>query len=278
MDPSTRILAIGAHPDDCDIRAGGCALLWARAGCTVKFVSVTNGESGHHEMSGERLIARRAAEAHAAAEVAGIEYLVMDNPDGQLVPGLEERWKLMRVIREFQPDLILTHRPNDYHPDHRYTSELVQDCSYLLSVPNVCKDTPPLRNSPAIVYFQDDFQKPLPFHADVAVDIDAVFEDKVRMLDCHESQFYEWLPWVGQHGLTTSEDPGVRWKILERFTHRFCSPDATARKFLENTYGSPHGSRVRFAESFEACEYGSPLDGAAIQRLFPLPDLELPNP
>lgn len=274
MDSPTRILAIGAHPDDCDIRAGGTALLWARAGCVVKFVSVTNGESGHHEMSGEPLIARRTAEAQAAGEVAGIEYLVMDNPDGKLVPGLDERWKLMRVIREFKPDLILTHRPNDYHPDHRYTSQLVQDCSYLVGVPNVCPEAEPLRSAPAIAYFQDEFQKPLPFHADVAVDIDSVFQDKVRMLNCHESQVYEWLPWVGRHDLTTSKDPEERWKILENFTGQFCTPDEAARRLLERAYGSPRGSQVRFAESFEACEYGAPLDAAAIQRLFPLPDAE----
>ena len=192
-----RILALGAHPDDCDVKAGGCAALWAQAGCVVRFVSVTNGEAGHHKMSGDELVKRRTAEANAAGAVAGIEYLVMDNPDGQLVPGLEERHKLIRLIREFAPDLILTHRPNDYHPDHRYTSQLVQDCSFLVGVPNICPEARPLRTSPMIAYFADDFQKPLPFKPDVAVDIGAVIYKKTQMLHCHESQVYEWLPWVG---------------------------------------------------------------------------------
>lgn len=271
MNSSARILAIGAHPDDCDIKAGGCAVLWARAGCAVQFVSVTNGECGHHAMSGEALVARRTAEARAAAQVAGIEYRVMDNPDGHLLPGLEERSKLMRVIREFRPDLILTHRPNDYHPDHRYTSQLVQDCSYLAGVPNVCPDTPCLEKAPVIAYFQDNFKKPIPFHADVAVDIDAVFAEKVRMLHCHESQFSEWLPWIGQHGLTESEDSEERLKMLEDFARKFSQPDKQTRLTLEEWYGTPHGSKVRLVESFEACEYGSPMDADAIRRLFPVP-------
>ena len=131
----------------------------------------------------------------------------MDNPDGQLVPGLEERDKLMRLIRKFRPDLILTHRPNDYHPDHRYTSQLVQDSSFLVGVPNICPETPRLENMPVIAYFSDDFQKPLPFKSDVAVDIDSVMDIKVRMLDCHVSQVYEWLPWIGQHDLTKLKAP-----------------------------------------------------------------------
>ncbi|MCB1120459.1 MAG: PIG-L family deacetylase [Verrucomicrobiae bacterium] len=272
MNNKSRILAIGAHPDDCDIKAGGCAMLWARAGCTVKFVSVTNGESGHHQMSGQTLVARRTAEAQAAAKVAGIEYLVMDNPDGRLLPGLEERSKLMRVIREFRPDLILTHRPNDYHPDHRYTSQLVQDCSYLVGVPNVCPEVPYLEKAPVIAYFQDNFQKPIPFRADVAVDIDSVFAEKVRMLACHESQFFEWLPWIGAHGLDPSEDPKERLRILEAFARDLSQPDKDTRFTLEEWYGALNASKVQFMESFEACEYGSEMDPNAIRRLFPVPE------
>lgn len=272
MSPTARILALGAHPDDCDILAGGTAILWSRAGCTVQFVSVTNGESGHHEQAGPEIVARRAAEARAAGEVAGIDYLVMDNPDGQLLPGLEERWKLMRVIREFRPDLILTHRPNDYHPDHRYTSQLVQDCAYLVGVPHVCPDVPPLPTNPVIAYFQDTFQKPAPFHADVSIDIDAVFDEKVRMLDCHESQFYEWLPWIGAHGLTQTDDPAERLRMMEDFARARGIPTSQARESLEKWYGPDHAASVQFTESFEACEYGSPLDEAAIRRLFPVPD------
>ena len=264
-----RILALGAHPDDCDIKAGGCAVLWRQAGCTVKFVSVTNGDAGHHEMSGMVLAERRAEEARAAGEVAGIEYEVLDFHDGQLVPGLEERSELLRLMREFRPDLVLTHRPNDYHPDHRYTSQLVQDCSFLLSVPNICPDSPRLERMPAILYFADDFHKPIPFQPDIAVDIDGVLDSKIRMLDCHVSQVYEWLPWIGQSELKASEDPEERLAALADFVRHFSETTEVARETLIGTYGEEQGSSVKDAECFEICEYGSPVDEDKIRRLFP---------
>ncbi len=264
-----KILAIGAHPDDCDVKAGGCAILWARAGCVVRFVSTTNGDAGHHEQSGEKLAERRKAEAKAAGEVAGIEYQVLDNPDGQLVPGLEQRWELIRLIRSFRPDLILTHRPNDYHPDHRYTSQLVQDCSYLIGVPNICPDSPRLEAAPVMAYFWDEFKKPMPFKTDVAVDIDSVMDTKLRMLDCHASQFYEWLPWIDRHGIQMPDNPGQRLEVLGSFMRQFNRPSEEAREFLKRYYGDAQGVAVVSAECFEACEYGAMLDGAAIRRLFP---------
>ena len=264
-----RILAIGAHPDDCDVKVGGCAVLWAKAGCAVQFVSVTNGDAGHHKMSGEELVKRRTAEAQAAGRVARIEYLVMDNPDGQLIPGLEERNKLMCLIREFRPDLILTHRPNDYHPDHRYTSQLVQDCSFLVGVPNVCPEAPVMRSMPVIAYFTDHFQKPLPFKPDVAVDIGAVIETKIEMLHCHESQVYEWLPWVGQLEGEMPEDPEARRAKLREFAFIYSRVNEETRKLLVSFYGEDRGRSVQYAESFEGCEYGYPLDDVVIKRLFP---------
>lgn len=267
-----RILAIGAHPDDCDIKAGGCAILWAQAGCVVRFVSVTNGDAGHHEMSGKELAERRKAEAEEAGRVAGIEYQVLGNRDGQLVPGLEQRWELLRLIRSFRPDLIITHRPNDYHPDHRYTSQLVQDCSYLIGVPNLCPETPRLENPPVMAYFWDDFQKPLPFKLDVAVGIDSVIDTKIRMMACHESQFYEWLPWIDRHGLKMPDDPSKRLEALSDFAHGFTRPDEECRDFLRRFYGDGRGAGIVNAERFEACEYGAPMDGAAIRRLFPFFD------
>jgi len=264
-----RILAIGAHPDDCDIKAGGCAILWAQAGCAVRFVSMTNGDAGHHEMSGPELAARRKAEAEAAGRVAGIEYQVLDNQDGQLVPGLEQRWELIRLIRAFRPDLILTHRPNDYHPDHRYASQVVQDCSYLIGVPNICPDSPRLETAPVMAYFWDEFKKPIPFKTDVAVDIDSVMDRKIRMLDCHASQFYEWLPWIDRHGIRMPEEPSLRLEVLADFIRQFNRPDEESRDFLKRYYGDARGVAVISAECFEACEYGAPLDGAAIRRLFP---------
>ena len=190
-----RILVFGAHPDDCDGSAGGTAALWVRAGYRVRFVSLTNGSTGHHEIGGMELARRRAAEAGAAGAVLGVEYLVMDTHSGQLEASLERRREVIRLIREFAPDLILGPRPWDYHPDHRYTGVLVQDAAYVVSVPGNEPLTPALPRNPHIMYVSDAFKKPYPFTPDVAVGIDDVVDQKVRALSAHASQVYEWLPY-----------------------------------------------------------------------------------
>lgn len=272
-EANTRVLVVGAHPDDPDINAGGIACKYATHGNDVRFLSLTNGEGGHHEMSGSELVDRRRGETQAVADVAGIEYDVLDTPDAELRPTLENRHELIRLIREYDPDLLLTHRPNDYHPDHRYASRLVQDAAYLLTVPNVCPDTPHLASDPVIAYLDDEFQKPTPFEPDAVVAIDDVVEQKFDMLDRHESQVYEWLPY--NEGILDSvpEDPRRRreWlssgelsvvAAMERVADRF-------RDRLIDRYGEKTGRQVRYAEAFEGCEYGAPIDDEVVTGLFP---------
>ena len=190
-----RIIAFGAHPDDCDQKAGGTAAKWAAQGHQVKFVSVTNGDAGHQTEGGGALARRRRAEAQEAARRFGIaEYETLDNHDGQLVPSVDVREQVIRKIRQWKADIVLAPRPNDYHPDHRYTGVLIQDAAYMVVVPNIAPDTPPLRKNPVFLYFQDGFQRPNPFRPDVAVAIDDVLDRKIRALDAHTSQMYEWLP------------------------------------------------------------------------------------
>ena len=191
-----RVIAFGAHPDDCDMRAGGVAARYAAAGHKVKFVAVTNGDAGHQSQGGGALASRRRAEAQEAGRRIGVEYEVLDNHDGELLPSLDVRHQVIRRIRQWNADIVLGPRPNDYHPDHRYTGVLVQDAAYMVVVPNVCPDTPPLRKNPAFLYFSDRFQRPQPFRPDIVVSIDDVVEKKLHMLDAHVSQYYEWLPWV----------------------------------------------------------------------------------
>src|SRR5437016_10343527 len=182
---SATILAIGAHPDDCDFGAGGLASLCVRAGYRVHFVAATNGDAGHYEMGGAPLARRRRAEAQAAAAVIGIDYTVLDNHDGELELSLANRHTIVRVIREIGPDLILTHRPNDYHPDHRYTAQLVQDAAYMVTVPSVAPEVRHLDRNPVIAYLPDNFQRPYPLTPTVAVDVGPVFDQIVDMLHCH---------------------------------------------------------------------------------------------
>ncbi|HTU89856.1 MAG TPA: PIG-L deacetylase family protein [Gemmataceae bacterium] len=268
--PPLRILVLGAHPDDADYKAGGTAARWRRLGHEVKLVSVTNGGAGHHILRGEALVARRRAEAQAAAAVIGATYDVLDHPDGALLPSLEARQQLIRLIREFKPDLLLTHRPNDYHPDHRYTSVLVQDAAYLLTVPAICPDTPHLERDPVILYLSDDFKKPIPFSADVVVDIGPQMDALIDMLHCHASQFYEWLPYNHGHADQVPDGDAVRREWLKDAMQRRIRPLADRyRDRVVQTYGVEQGHKIEYIEAFEVCEYGSPLDEAARVRLFP---------
>ncbi|NLN27307.1 MAG: PIG-L family deacetylase [Firmicutes bacterium] len=272
MSEQLRILAIGAHPDDCDLKAGGAAIMYAQMGHKVRFVSVTNGDAGHQRMGGAALAKRRREEARRAGQVAGIEYLVLDNHDGELEVNLHNRRQIIALIREFQPDLVMTHRPNDYHPDHRYTSQLVQDAAFMVTVPNIVSEVDHLDVNPVIVYFSDRFRKPSPFTPDVVIDIGPVMEQKVRMLHQHTSQFYEWLPYNGRYldEVPEGEDERIAW-LTQKMQERFALPDDPSyRRALEEWYGAERASMVQYVEAFEACEYGAPLTCEDIPRLFPM--------
>ena len=267
MSETIRVLALGAHPDDCDIKAGGCAILWARMGHHVRFVSVTNGDAGHHEQGGGALAKRRAEEARRAGQIAGIEYTTLDNHDGELTPSLETRKQLIRLIRRENPHLILTHRPNDYHPDHRYTGILTQDSAYMVTVPNICPDAPHMSRNPAIMYMSDGFQKPIPFQATVAAAVDEAQEAKLDMLHQHESQFYEWLPYNGGY---LSETPAGDAERRAWLAERRGRPNAERwRGLLEQLYGEDRGRAVQHAEAFELSEYGRRPSLEELLKLFP---------
>ena len=261
------VIAIGAHPDDCDLRAGGTAAKYAALGHRVRFVAVTNGDAGHQAEGGGALAARRRAEALEAGRRIGVEYVVLDNHDGELLPTLDVREQIIRQIRLWNADLVLAPRPNDYHPDHRYTGILVQDAAYMVVVPNIAPDTPALRKNPVFMYFEDRFQKPSPFRPDVAVSIDDVIEKKIDMLDAHVSQMYEWLPWVDGALDTVPDDAAARRRWLRE--KRAGPPSDAVRAALVKWYGPEQGSAVRHAEAFEICEYGTQPDERRIRELFP---------
>jgi len=270
-----RIMAIGAHPDDCDFGAGGLAILCARAGHQIDFISLTNGDAGHQEIGGAPLARRRQAEAHAAARVAGIRYTVLDIHDGELEPTLANRRLIIRLIREARPDLILTHRPNDYHPDHRYTAQLVQDAAYTVTVPGSLALTPHLPVNPPILFMSDRFQRPYPFTPDLAVSIDEVIEVKTAMLFEHTSQVFEWLPY--NQGISRQVPEGEaerRAWLREHYTSRALTTADRFRDLLARLYGQEAGNAIRYAEAFETSEYGASLTEESQRRLFPfLPGL-----
>ena len=188
-----RLLIIGAHPDDADYAAGGLAALYRASGHDVRMVSLTNGDAGHHERPGPALARRRLVEATAAGNVIGARYDIFDIHDDELQPTLENRWKVIELVRSYDPDLILTHRPNDYHPDHRYTSQLVQDAAYMITVPAVVPGTKHLMKNPVIAVFARRVSEAVSVLADGRHRRRAGDRKIIDMLHCHESQFYEWL-------------------------------------------------------------------------------------
>ncbi|NHE58355.1 PIG-L deacetylase family protein [Cyclobacterium plantarum] len=268
QDGPLRIIMIGAHPDDCDIKGGGTASLFVAMGHKVKFVSVTNGDAGHMEEGGGMLAKRRIAETQEVARRLGVEYDVLDNHDGELLPTLEIRLQIIRKIREWDADVVIAPRPNDYHPDHRYTGVLVQDAAYMVGVPNIAPDTPALDKNPVFLYFQDHFQKPNPFEPHVAIDISSVIDKKIDGMDAHESQFYEWLPWIGGYADEVPEGKEARKEWLKG--KRFGSISPAVRLSLAKWYGAERAKEVQYAEAFEVCEYGSQPSDEELKKLFPM--------
>jgi LmbE family N-acetylglucosaminyl deacetylase len=267
-DDPVRILFIGAHPDDCDNKAGGTAAMLAERGHAVKFVSLTNGDAGHHEMGGGVLAKRRRAEAKEAGRRLGIEYAVLDYHDAELMPTLEVRKDVIRLIRTWDADVVVGHRPNDYHPDHRNAGIVVRDAAYMVQVPNVHPRYEPTDGNPVFLYFQDRFTRPYPFQHDVTIDVTPAIDDKVAALDAHESQMYEWLPWIGDRLDAVPDGDDARRAWLREIW--IDPPSDAARTSLEEWYGPDTAQSSRHAESFQITEYGRQPSDAQIRELFPM--------
>ncbi len=270
-----RIIAIGAHPDDADIRFGGTAALFAEMGHKVKFLAITSGDAGHQNTGGGALARIRRNEANKAGEILGVEYEVLSNHDAELTPELHIRHDIIRKIREWEADIVVTHRSVDYHPDHRNTAILVQDAAYLVIVPNVVPDTPPLDTNPLFIYVEDHFQKPNPFKKDIAVIIDDVIEKKIDAMSAHNTQMFEWLPWT--RGISLEEIPrdsqGKKKFLENELKRRFPEKkafDEEGVQAIRKWYPSSSINRINHVEFFEICEYGRQPTDAEITKLFPM--------
>ena len=271
-----RIIVFGAHPDDAEYKAGGTAAKWAKLGHHVKLVSVTNGDIGHWKMAGGPLALRRKAEVKAAAKILGVTSEVLDIHDGELLPTLENRKTITRLIREWNADIVIAHRPWDYHPDHRYVGVLVQDAAFMVTVPFFCPDVAPLKKNPVFLYSSDGFQKPYPFVPDVAVSVDDVFDIKLAAIHELPSQAYEG----GANGseeqvraIPPESNPVARkaW-LKENWSRRQSAEASRHRELLVRLYGEEAGRAVKYAETFELCEYGSRPNRDELKRLFPFFD------
>lgn len=266
-DNKLHIIIIGAHPDDPD-EVGGTAYKWAKAGHDVLMVSLTNGDAGHQTMSSEELAKVRREEARKAGEVIGVRYITLDNHDGQLMPTYENRLQVIKLIREQKADIVIFPRPYDYHPDHRYTGQLVLDAAYMVTVPKILPEVPFLEKNPVFLYTYDQFVHPEAFKADVVVDIDDVIEKKIDMYHQHTSQMYEWLPFNrGELDQVPATEKERRLWLGKIWGSR--SNAAPFRNELIKHYGKEKGSKIKFCEPFQDSGYGTRLTEKNIKYYFP---------
>lgn len=273
-DGKLRIIVFGAHPDDAEYKTAGTAVKWARLGHHVKLVSVTNGDIGHWKEAGGPLALRRAAEAKACAEKLGVTSQVLDIHDGELLPTLENRKLITRVIREWKADIVIAHRPWDYHPDHRYVGVLIQDAAFMVTVPFIVPDVPPLKKNPVFLYSSDGFQKPYPFTPDIAVSVDDSFDQKLDGLHELTSQAYEGgasgsAEHVEKNVPPASDEVARRAWLKRRWGARQGNEAEKYRDLLVKLYGEEKGRAVKYAETFEVCEYGRRPSAEEIKQLFP---------
>lgn len=269
-DGTLRIIAFGAHPDDCEISAGGVAAKWAAQGHAFKCVSMTNGDIGHFGMSGGELAIRRMQEVENAANVLGVTTNVFDIHDGELMPTLENRRKVAREIREWQADIVMVHRTNTYHADHRYSGVLVNDAIVLVEAKFFTPDTPPLPRSPVVLYYSDTFQKPYPFEPDIVMGIDDVIDKKRNALEQMPSQFSDTDSWTYGRAVEVPEEESERMRLrLDALLGRNVNVANQYRDFLIELYGQEEGSQIEYAEAFELSEYGRQASLEELKSLFP---------
>lgn len=263
-----KFMMIGAHPDDADLVFGGTALKLIKLGHKVKFVSSCNGDKGHYCVEPVALAARRKLEAQSSAKIAGLEeYEVLNFHDCELEATLEMRRVITGIIRDFAPDVVITHRTCDYHADHRATAQLVQDSAYLVTVPLFCPEHPVPPQNPVYMFSYDRFHNPRPFRPDIAVAIDDVLEDKLRMLNCHVSQFYEWLPYnQGRLDQVPTDWNGRRNFLIDGWLGRNRDQAEQFRGLLSQCGGN---ASAIYAETFELSEYGRQIEADELHALFP---------
>lgn len=259
-----RILVLGAHPDDAEFFAGGFLTSQAMRGAAISIVSVTNGQSGHHEMPSEQLVERRRREAAAAGSLLKASYVTWDFPDGYLQPTLELRQAIIREIRSFQPTLVLTHRPFDYHPDHRAVGQAVQDASYMVLVPKIAPGYPTPPREPLVAYMVDLFTRPCPFRADIVIDVSSYLDIVIDLLSCHESQFFEWMPWIerNEHGLPRERGAAQRQWLRTWYLDR---TQLRCERFWDQRWGPV----PELLEAYEISEYAGRPTEELLDRLFP---------
>ena len=182
------VLAVSAHPDDVELNCAGTLARYALMGHPVTIAVFTCGNMGDLVVPPDELAAMRKREAEASAALIGARLLWPAVTDELVFPNEAQRILMIDVLREADPDMIITHSPTDYHPDHRYVSQLVFDSYFQKGLPHIPNQSrPACRFGKSQIYHMDNVGG-IGFLPTEYVDITEVFETKKRMLECHVSQ------------------------------------------------------------------------------------------
>ena len=188
-----RVMAVGAHPDDIEFICAGTLARCVQRGDEVFNVVCTNGDMGHMVIPAEELGKMRTEEARRAAETVGAEFKMLGEPDEWLFHDKRTRLLMIDAIRWANPDIIITHAPEDYHPDHRTASDLVFAASFLATVPHIETEHGAVDSLATLIYA--DPLAGTNFIPEEYVDISETLDLKVQALLCHESQ----VVWLRDH-------------------------------------------------------------------------------
>lgn len=268
MNSKLNIVIVCAHPDDPEISAGGISIRFLEQGHNVTFVVATNGDSGHHILDRQTLKNRRYLETRKVGDLLGIDYVVMDVEDGRLEPTLENRENLIRILRNHEPDVVISHGLNDYHPDHRYTGQLVADTAYMLNVPLCVPDVPAIKKD--VVYCNISYKPANDSQLTVLVPYDKCLDRKLQILDCHESQVYEWLPWIEKMNIPVPSNREERLVFLHnRWTPQF---GKVLKEYYAKLSESQKLTDFNYYEAFTASLWGYQLTKENVKKYFPFDD------
>ena len=184
------ILAIGAHPDDIEGSCGGTLAKYVKQGHKVFCATATNGNIGSSTLSMEEIARVRKQEAKEAAAVIGAEYICLDYDDEMFFESKQARLDFINLVRYCKADVILTHYPKDYNPDHELTSKIVNDIAVMIPIAKIKTKYEPYDKIPIIAYFEPALG--LGFVPTVYVDITEEMDIKKEMCSKHVSQI-QWM-------------------------------------------------------------------------------------
>ena len=265
-----RIVALGAHPDDAELKFAGTAAMFAAKGAKVKLIALTNGDVGHFAQAGGPLAQRRKAEVEACHKILGVDTEVFDIHDGELMADLPTRRMLGNAIREYQADIVLSHRPYDYHPDHRAVGQLANDTAVVVAAPFFAPYTPPTPRNPVYLYYSDAFTHPYPFDPILAVGIDSVAQKKWDCISALPSQFGDADSWQARYRPNIpTDEAGRKTALLEIVKQQNVDVANKHRDLLVKLYGDQKGRAFKYAEAFELNQYGTAVTADDLKKVFP---------